>query len=118
MKKVLVFGGFGFLGYYLLKELLSRDYKIVVADIKKDDEFNSFVEFIHCDISSQENVNDVFKKENFEITATSYFGIESDMDIGKVDANHLYEILSKLDLNGESAGCFAPFNPPLNSFSN
>ena len=63
MKKVLVFGGFGFLGYYLLKELLSRNYRVVVADLKKDDEFNSFVEYVHCDISSQENVN----KENFDI---------------------------------------------------
>jgi len=52
-------------------------------------------------------LNDVvlefFKKENFEITANSYFGIESDIDIGKVDPNYLYEILSKMDLNGAEA---------------
>jgi len=41
-----------------------------------------------------------FKKENFEITANSYFDIKSDIDIGKVDANYLYEVLSKMDLNG------------------
>ena len=48
-------------------------------------------------------VLEFFKKENFEITANSYFGIESDIDIGKVDPNHLYEILSKMDLNGAEA---------------
>ena len=37
MKNVLVFGGFGFLGYYLLKELLSRNYQITVADIQDND---------------------------------------------------------------------------------
>jgi len=47
-----------------------------------------------------DEVLEFFKKENFEITANSYFGIESDIDIGKVDPNYLYEILSKMDLNG------------------
>ena len=50
-----------------------------------------------------DEVLEFFKKENFEITANSYFGIESDIDIGKVDPNHLYEILSKMDLNGAEA---------------
>jgi maleate isomerase len=47
-----------------------------------------------------DEVLEFFKKENFEITANTYFGIESDIDIGKVDPNHLHEILSKMDLNG------------------
>ena len=50
-----------------------------------------------------DEVLNFFKKENFEITANSYFGIESDIDIGKVDPNYLYEILSKMDLNGAEA---------------
>ena len=44
-----------------------------------------------------------FKKENFEIKANSYFNIESDIDIGKVDPNYLYEVLLKMDLNGAEA---------------
>ena len=35
MKKVLVFGGFGFLGHYLVLELLNRNYEVIVADIQK-----------------------------------------------------------------------------------
>ena len=50
-----------------------------------------------------DDVVDFFKKENFNITSNSYFGIESDFDIGKVDQNYLYEVLSKIDLNGADA---------------
>ena len=44
-----------------------------------------------------------FKKENFTITSNSYFNIDSDTDIGKVDINYLYDVLSKMDLNGADA---------------
>ena len=50
-----------------------------------------------------DEVIDFFKKENFQITANSYFDIDSDIDIGKVDADYLYEVLSKMDLNGADA---------------
>ncbi len=50
-----------------------------------------------------DEVIDFFKKENFQITANSYFDISSDIDIGKVDADYLYEVLSKMDLNGADA---------------
>jgi len=50
-----------------------------------------------------DEVLDFFKKESFEITANCYFGIESDIDIGKIDPSYLYEILSKMDLNGADA---------------
>ena len=44
-----------------------------------------------------------FKKENFKITSNSYFDIESDIDIGKVDQDYLYDVLSKMDLSGADA---------------
>ncbi len=44
-----------------------------------------------------------FKKENFIITSNSYFNIESDIDIGKVDIDYLYDVLSKMDMNGADA---------------
>lgn len=50
-----------------------------------------------------DEVLDFFKNENFEIKANSYFNIKSDIDIGKVDPNYLYEVLSKMDLNGAEA---------------
>ena len=50
-----------------------------------------------------DEVLDFFKKENFEIKANSYFNIESDIDIGKVDPNYLYEVLSNMNLKGAEA---------------
>jgi maleate isomerase len=48
-------------------------------------------------------VVDYFKKEKFEIISNSYFDIESDIDIVKVDQNYLYDVLSKIDLNNADA---------------
>ena len=50
-----------------------------------------------------DEVLDYFKSEGFEITSNSYFDIEADYDIGKVDQNYLYDVLSKIDLNGAEA---------------
>ena len=50
-----------------------------------------------------DDVLDYFKSEGFEITSNSYFDIQDDYDIGKVDQDYLYEVLSKIDLNGADA---------------
>ena len=41
--------------------------------------------------------------EGFNVTSNSYFGIESDVDIGKVDQNYLYDVLSKIDVDRADA---------------
>ena len=50
-----------------------------------------------------DEVIEFFKKEGFEITSNSYFDIESDIDIGKVDPEHLYEVLSQMNLEEADA---------------
>ena len=50
-----------------------------------------------------DEVVEYFKNEGFNITSNSYFDIESDYDIGKVDQNHLYDVLSKIDLKDADA---------------
>tara|TARA_B100001123_G_scaffold406454_1_gene497727 strand:- start:7 stop:753 length:747 start_codon:yes stop_codon:yes gene_type:complete len=50
-----------------------------------------------------DEVIDFFKNEKFQITSNSYFDIESDIDIGKVDPDYLYEVLLKMDLKGADA---------------
>ena len=50
-----------------------------------------------------DEVLEYFNSEGFEITSNSYFDIEADYDIGKVDQNYLYDVLSKIDLNGAEA---------------
>ncbi len=44
-----------------------------------------------------DEVCDFFKSENFIITSNSYFNIKSDIDIGKVDPDYLFKVLTKMD---------------------
>lgn len=67
MKNILVFGGYGFLGYYLVKELLKRNYNVTIADISNKNGFNDFVTFIECDILDREAVTKVFASNTFDI---------------------------------------------------
>ena len=50
-----------------------------------------------------DEVLEYFKTEGFEVTSNSYFDIEADYDIGKVDQNYLFNVLSEIDLNGAEA---------------
>ena len=50
-----------------------------------------------------DEVLEYFKNEGFEVTSNSYFDIEADYDIGKVDQNYLFNVLSEIDLNGAEA---------------
>ncbi|MEH6536891.1 MAG: NAD(P)-dependent oxidoreductase [Psychroserpens sp.] len=63
MRKVLVFGGFGFLGHYLSKELVARNYDVTVADIKSNHNLSADIKHIYCDISDKDEVDSVFKEE-------------------------------------------------------
>ena len=46
-----------------------------------------------------QSVINYFKKENINILELSYFDIASDLDIGKIDPNYLFETLVNIDLS-------------------
>jgi maleate isomerase len=50
-----------------------------------------------------QSVAEYFKKENIEVVSLSFFDIDSDLDIGKVDPDYLFEVLSKIDLSESDA---------------
>ena len=50
-----------------------------------------------------DSVVSYFKKKNILVNSLTYFDIDSDLDIGKVDENYLFEVLSKIDLEGSDA---------------
>ena len=51
LTKVVVFGGSGFLGGYLVEQLASRDYEVVIADlVEPSEEFRKY-KFVNCDNS-------------------------------------------------------------------
>ena len=46
-----------------------------------------------------------FKNEKFDIKSFASFNLESDLDIGKIDPNYLFEVLAKMD-TGDSEALF------------
>lgn len=56
-KKVTVFGGAGFLGSYLVEELLNRGYNTTVCDIKDMPGSYGGHSFVRCDIMNNEEVS-------------------------------------------------------------
>ena len=66
-------------------------------DIKKVSIFTPYSKKLNDDVL------DYFISEGFELTSNSYFDIQDDYDIGKVDQDYLYDVLSKIDLNGADA---------------
>ena len=50
-----------------------------------------------------DSVVSYFEKENININSLSYFDIDSDLDIGKVDEDHLFDVLSEIDLTDSEA---------------
>ncbi|MFA6190593.1 MAG: GDP-mannose 4,6-dehydratase [Candidatus Staskawiczbacteria bacterium] len=68
-KKVLVTGGAGFIGSYLVNELVRKNYEVVVIDdlsSGKKESLNSRVKFYKQDVRSKD-VFKIFKKENPQI---------------------------------------------------
>ena len=53
--------------------------------------------------SVNDDVVNFFKDNELEVTSNTYFDIKSDVDIGKVDEEKLYEILSEIDHNNAQA---------------
>ena len=66
-------------------------------DLKKISVFTPYPQAIN------EKVISYFKNEKFDIKSFASFNLESDLDIGKVDQNHLFEVLSNMDLKDSEA---------------
>ena len=50
-----------------------------------------------------QSVIDYFINENIELSELSYFDLASDLDIGRVDPNYLFDVLKKIDLSNSDA---------------
>ena len=66
-------------------------------DIKKISIFTPYTSEIN------KAVEDYFLNEKFEVNELTYFDIASDLDIGKVDQGHLYNVLKNIDLSNSDA---------------
>ncbi|MGF7141308.1 NAD-dependent epimerase/dehydratase family protein [Roseimarinus sediminis] len=60
-KKVVVFGGGGFIGGYVVNELQKRNYNVIVADLSEPRYLQS-AQFERCDILDAKKVNEIIGK--------------------------------------------------------
>lgn len=63
MRKVVVFGGAGFLGGYLVEELVERGYSVLAVDITAEFPLPIDVDYLKCDIMDHESVNKIITDE-------------------------------------------------------
>ncbi len=59
-KKVVVFGGCGFIGSYVVEELINNSYEVIAADLNSSKYVNEKY-FIKCDILDVKAVNEIVK---------------------------------------------------------
>jgi len=79
VKKILIFGGSGFLGSYIVDELLKRNYEVQVADIQKSNFISDGVMFTKCNILEQNQIKNVIEKFNPDVVYN--FAALADIDI-------------------------------------
>ena len=65
MRKVVVFGGSGFLGSYVVDELIKRGFNVTIADLFKSDHFQDNQAFQEVDILNIKDVISVLKDASF-----------------------------------------------------
>jgi len=64
-KRVLVFGGSGFLGTYVVEELINRNYTVKVADLNPGQYYDESL-WVKCDIMDKHSVDNVLD-EQFDV---------------------------------------------------
>ena len=62
-KKIVVFGGCGFIGSYVVEELINNGYEVIAADLNSSKYVNEKY-FVKCDILDVKAVNEVVKGAN------------------------------------------------------
>jgi UDP-glucose 4-epimerase len=79
--KVVVFGGSGFLGSYLVEELLDRGYQTTVCDIEKMDYDIRGYNFIECDIMSPDQVSNAISRDvDFVFNLAGFANLDEAVD--------------------------------------
>ncbi len=75
-KSIMVTGGAGFIGGYVIKELLKKGYKVVAIDnlSKEDSRIPEGAEFIKADLRDKKNIISLFKRGEFCINIASKIG--------------------------------------------
>ena len=82
---------------YVTTPITSAIKAINKMKIKKISVFTPYPESVN------KTVFEYFSKENIEVLSFSSFNLDSDLEIGKVDPNYLFEVLTKMDTGNAEA---------------
>jgi len=82
---------------YVTTPITSAIKAINKMKIKKISVFTPYPETVN------KTVFEYFSKENIEVLSFSSFNLSSDLEIGKVDPNYLFEVLTKMDTGNAEA---------------
>ncbi len=124
MKKVLVTGGAGFVGYALSTELLKRGYEVHVIDnlsIGAEAKISPFVKFLGGDVRAMDNIQNIAYDYIFHLAALSRIQpsfknptltFSSNVDGTKQVVEYSYHNKSKLIYAGSSSRWHNPMLSP------
>ena len=82
---------------YVTTPITSAIKAINKMKVKKISVFTPYPESVN------KTVFEYFSKENIEVISFSSFNLDSDLEIGKVDPNYLFEVLTKMDTGNAEA---------------
>ena len=124
MKKVLVTGGAGFIGYNLTNTLLKKGYEVHIIDnlsIGKEAKINPFAKFLGGDIRAMDNIKDESYQYIFHLAALSriqpsfsfpMLTFSSNVDGTKQVTDYAHHNKSKLIYAGSSSRHHNPMLSP------
>lgn len=78
-KKVIIFGGNGFIGSYLIEELIYHNYKVISADLTSSPYVDEKY-FVECDIMDAKKVNEVVKGADIVYNFAGYANLDDAID--------------------------------------
>ena len=80
MKDVVVFGGSGFLGSYVVEELARREYNVLIADTKDPPPALSGFEYVQCDVMNVEEVERAVSGRSFVYNFAGFANLDASID--------------------------------------
>ena len=80
MKEVVVFGGSGFLGSYVVEELARREYNVLIADTKDPPPALFGFEYVQCDVMNEEEVERAVSGRSIVYNFAGFANLDASID--------------------------------------
>lgn len=126
-ERVLITGGTGFVGPYLINHLKSRGFHVTVFAVSRPERSDTEVQYIHCDITDEDSVRRVLQEvapsRVYHLAAISEVGASwsnprRTFEINVIGTYNVFEAAMQLEyrpkvLNVSTSQVYAPSTAPL-----